>query len=37
VTWTHEHRFEPSAGGTRMIEDCEHVAPLGLFGLLAHA
>jgi len=33
----HEHRFELRAGGTLMIDDWEHVAPLGLLGRLVDA
>jgi ligand-binding SRPBCC domain-containing protein len=28
----HEHRFEPTPGGTRMIDDWEHAAPWGRSG-----
>lgn len=28
----HEHRFEATPGGTRMIDDWEHAAPFGLLG-----
>ncbi|GAA3336769.1 hypothetical protein GCM10017714_00860 [Curtobacterium pusillum] len=31
----HEHRFEPSARGTRMVDEIEFRAPLGPLGLLA--
>jgi ligand-binding SRPBCC domain-containing protein len=33
----HEHRFEASAAGTRMIDDWDHVAPFGLLGRLVDA
>ena len=35
ASFRHEHRFEPVAGGVRMIDDWEHVAPFGLIGRLA--
>lgn len=35
ASFRHEHRFEPTTGGTRMIDDWEHVAPLGILGRLA--
>ncbi len=28
----HEHRFEPTASGTRMIDDWQHAAPFGVVG-----
>ena len=31
----HEHRFEPSAGGTRMVDEIEFRAPLGVLGVVA--
>lgn len=31
----HEHRFETTAGGTRMIDEWEHEAPFGVIGRLA--
>lgn len=31
----HEHRFEPSARGTRMVDEIEFRAPLGPLGLVA--
>lgn len=31
----HEHRFEPSASGTRMVDEIGFRAPLGVLGLLA--
>jgi len=31
----HEHRFEPSAGGTRMVDDITFRAPLGPLGWVA--
>jgi ligand-binding SRPBCC domain-containing protein len=33
----HEHRFEPMPGGTLMIDDWEHRAPLGLLGRILDA
>ena len=33
----HEHRFEVRSGGTRMIDDWDHVAPFGLLGRLVDA
>jgi ligand-binding SRPBCC domain-containing protein len=35
--WRHEHRFEAIAGGTRMIDDWEHVAPFGAIGRIVDA
>jgi ligand-binding SRPBCC domain-containing protein len=35
ASFRHEHRFESTTGGTRMIDDWEHVAPLGVLGRLA--
>lgn len=31
----HEHRFEPSADGTRMVDEIEFRAPLGVLGIVA--
>jgi ligand-binding SRPBCC domain-containing protein len=31
----HEHRFEPVAAGTLMIDDWEHAAPFGIIGKVA--
>lgn len=31
----HEHRFEPTPSGTRMIDDWEHAAPFGVLGRIA--
>ncbi|OII28026.1 cyclase [Curtobacterium sp. MCBA15_016] len=31
----HEHRFERSAGGTRMVDEIEFRAPLGVLGVVA--
>ncbi|MFS2029855.1 SRPBCC family protein, partial [Curtobacterium sp. CT11-45] len=31
----HEHRFEPSAGGTRMVDEIEFRAPFGVLGVVA--
>ena len=31
----HEHRFEETPGGTRMIDDWEHAAPFGGLGRIA--
>jgi ligand-binding SRPBCC domain-containing protein len=31
----HEHRFETTPDGTRMIDDWEHAAPFGLLGRIA--
>jgi ligand-binding SRPBCC domain-containing protein len=33
-SFRHEHRFEPIAGGTRLIDDWQHVAPFGPIGRL---
>jgi ligand-binding SRPBCC domain-containing protein len=33
----HEHRFEAVPGGTRMIDDWRHAAPLGLAGRVVDA
>ena len=30
--WYHEHTFEPSGGGTRMIDKVTYVVPYGVFG-----
>jgi ligand-binding SRPBCC domain-containing protein len=35
VWFRHEHRFETTLEGTRMIDDWEHVAPFGLLGRIA--
>ena len=32
--WRHVHRFEPVEGGTRMVDDVDYAAPLGLLGRL---
>ena len=31
----HEHRFETTSSGTRMIDDWEHAAPFGVLGRIA--
>ena len=31
----HEHRFEATTAGTRMIDDWSHAAPFGLLGKIA--
>jgi ligand-binding SRPBCC domain-containing protein len=33
--WRHEHRFEPTATGTRMTDDVTFAAPCGPIGLIA--
>jgi ligand-binding SRPBCC domain-containing protein len=33
----HEHRFEATPGGTRMIDDWRHAAPFGVIGRLVDA
>ena len=33
-SFRHEHRFEPAAGGTLMVDDWEHSTPLGPIGWL---
>ena len=33
--FTHRHRFEAMAGGTRMTDEWEHSPPFGPFGRLA--
>lgn len=35
--WRHEHRFEPTAGGTLVHDRVEDALPLGPLGALAHA
>ena len=35
ASFRHEHRFESIAGGTRMVDDWQHVAPLGPLGWIA--
>lgn len=37
VWFRHEHRFEPSAGGTKMIDGWQHAAPFGIVGRLVDA
>ncbi|MEA2537040.1 MAG: hypothetical protein QOF11_1274 [Chloroflexota bacterium] len=34
-SFRHEHRFQPTAGGTLMTDDWQHVAPFGALGRLA--
>lgn len=34
-SFRHEHRFEASRGGTRLIDDWQHLAPFGPLGRLA--
>ncbi len=34
AAWRHEHRFEPSGTGTRMIDVVHYRSPLGLLGSL---
>ena len=31
-SFRHEHRFEPIPGGTRLIDDWQHIAPFGPLG-----
>ncbi len=33
--WEHRHRFEPTADGTRVIDELDYELPLGRFGQLA--
>ena len=33
-SFRHEHRFEPVGGGTRLMDDWQHVAPFGPLGRL---
>jgi ligand-binding SRPBCC domain-containing protein len=35
ASFEHRHSFEPVQGGTRMVDEWEHRAPLGRLGLLA--
>jgi ligand-binding SRPBCC domain-containing protein len=35
--WRHEHRFEPAAGGVRMIDRVDYQLPLAPLDRLAHA
>lgn len=35
TTFRHEHRLEPVSGGTRMVDDWQHVAPFGVIGWIA--
>lgn len=34
ASWRHEHRFEPTGGGTRMIDVVDYRSPLGPIGSL---
>jgi ligand-binding SRPBCC domain-containing protein len=36
-TWHHQHTFEPTAGGTRMLDRFDYELPLGPVGRVAHA
>lgn len=36
-SWLHRHRFEPAAGGTRLVDDIEYELPLGALGALVAA
>jgi ligand-binding SRPBCC domain-containing protein len=36
-SFRHEHRFEATPGGTRMVDDWDHAAPLGPIGKLVDA
>jgi ligand-binding SRPBCC domain-containing protein len=35
--WRHQHSFEPTAAGTRMVDDVEYASPLGPLGVLVDA
>lgn len=35
ASFEHRHVFEPVEGGTRMVDEWEHRAPLGVLGVLA--
>ncbi len=35
ASFRHEHRFEAVPDGTRMVDDWQHVSPLGVLGRLA--
>lgn len=32
--WRHVHRFEATEGGTRMVDEVDHAAPVGPLGRL---
>ncbi len=34
--WHHTHRFEPVAGGTRLVDHVRYALPLGILGQCAH-
>lgn len=36
-SWRHQHQFLPTAWGTRMVDEVEYSAPLGLLGWIADA